>query len=63
MLIAAKILALMEQLTDDQLAELAGVERYRLRQLMRHWLERTESRSSAPKAGVLSGLKRGLRSD
>jgi hypothetical protein len=44
-------------------AELAGVERYRLRQLMRHWLERTEPRSDAPKARVLSDLQRGLRSE
>ena len=43
-----------QQLTDGQLAELAGVERYRLRQPMPR---------SAPKAGVLSDLQRGMRSE
>jgi hypothetical protein len=58
--LAAKILALMEQLTEEQLAELAGVELYRFRQLCRHWLDRTEPRRDAPpKEGVLSELRDG----
>ena len=37
--------------------DLAGVERYVLRQQLRRWLDATDPPRDAPKVGVLSDLK------
>jgi hypothetical protein len=57
-----KAAALLEAATAADAAELAGVERYHLRQLLRAWLNRTDQKPENPKSGVVADLNRGERS-
>jgi hypothetical protein len=59
---AAKAAALLEAVTDTDLAELAGAERHALRRRCEDILRRTELRPARePRAGVLHDLHRGAR--
>jgi hypothetical protein len=62
--IAAKISALLNGLTTDQLNELSPVERRKFAEICFHWFQLADRpRKGEPRAGVLSDLGRGLRSE
>jgi hypothetical protein len=62
--IAAKISALLNGLTTDQLNELSPVERRKFAEICFHWFQLADRpRKVEPGAGVLSDLRRGLRSE
>ena len=59
----ARATALLVTATEDDAKDLAGAERYVLRQQLRRWLDATDPPRDAPKAGVLSALKNGDRGE
>ncbi len=60
--VAARIAALLDGLTPAQLDLLPPVERRRFAELCRHWHKLADKpAAAAPKAGILSDLRNGLR--
>lgn len=59
----AKATSLLTAATKADAEDLAGVERYALRQQLRRWLDATDPPRAAPKSGVLSDLKNGGRAE
>src|SRR5688572_11423814 len=59
----AKVLALLDGLARDDLAVLPPAQRCRFADLCEHWTKLADARTDAPKAGVLSDLRRGLRDE
>ena len=52
----AKVLALLEGLTPDDLAALSPAQRERFGAICRHWAAAAEPRREAPNRGVLADL-------
>jgi hypothetical protein len=65
MSVAAKIAALFNALTREEVDAMPPVERRRFADLCRHWADFAEirPREVGPQSGVLADLRRGLRND
>jgi hypothetical protein len=59
--IVDKVSALLDALTPGDVQALPPIQRRRFADLCRHWADLADRREDAPKTGVLSDLKSGLR--
>jgi len=61
--VAAKIAALANAVTKDDLQAMRPVERRRFAELCRHLADLADPKTEAPKSGVLADLRKGHRGE